>query len=69
MTCHQVELPSEEDVRNLEPCFDEIKKCLTRGLIVTGQASANSFGIDCVSRFFAPKVGIDEARIPILKPK
>lgn len=54
-----VELPSGEDVKSLKPCFDEIRKCSTRGVIVTGRASDES-GCDFISRFFAPKVGVDE---------
>lgn len=54
-----VELPSGEDVKLLKPSFDEIRNGDFRGLIVTGQASDSS-SCDFVSRFFAPKVGVDE---------
>lgn len=54
-----VELSSGEEVEALEPCFEEVKKLTARGLIVTGPASEFS-GYDFISRFFAPKVGINE---------
>ncbi|MCO5612261.1 hypothetical protein L7F22_066526 [Adiantum nelumboides] len=55
-----VELSSHEAVQALTPCFDEIKNGDFRGLIVTGKTSNQSLGCDFMSRFFAPKVGIDE---------
>ncbi|KAH7306608.1 hypothetical protein KP509_22G021800 [Ceratopteris richardii] len=55
-----VVLPSEECVRTLRPSIDEMRENGDfRGLIVTGQGSC---GYDFVSRFFAPKVGVDEVR-------
>lgn len=55
-----IELSSGDDVKLLDPFFDEIRNCSFRGLIVTGQTSSVSPSYDFVSRFFAPKVGIDE---------
>jgi len=55
---HLVEVESERDVRNLSPDFTKIRRLQTRGLIVTSRAS--NAGLDYVSRFFAPAVGVDE---------
>ncbi len=51
-----VRLDSEETVRALQPDIRVLQQLDRRGLIVTAE------GIDCdfVSRFFAPKYGIDE---------
>ena len=53
-----VEVDSEETVRNLKPDFFLLKNLDIRGTIVTSRAS--TAGFDFVSRFFAPKVGINE---------
>lgn len=53
-----VQLPSERDVRGLDPDFRKIAGASTRGVIVTAVADAAEF--DFVSRFFCPAVGIDE---------
>jgi PhzF family phenazine biosynthesis protein len=53
-----VELPTAADVRNLKPDSTAIKALGTMGVIVTGTGDAP--GIDFVSRYFAPNVGIDE---------
>jgi PhzF family phenazine biosynthesis protein len=47
---------AEEDVRNLSPDFSKLRELGLRGVVVTAP------GIQCdfVSRFFAPKFGIDE---------
>ncbi len=52
-----VELQSENDVRSLQPDFGLLKQIDVRGLIVTAQGESE---YDCVSRFFAPRVGINE---------
>lgn len=49
---------NEELVRNLEPDFSLMKHVDMRGVIVTARSS-DSF-IDFISRFFAPRAGIDE---------
>ena len=49
-------LAKEEDVVTLEPDFNQLKKLDRRGIIVTAKGSQADF----VSRFFAPKLGIDE---------
>jgi PhzF family phenazine biosynthesis protein len=46
----------EEDIRDLSPHMDLLKKIDLRGVIVTAPGSSSDF----VSRFFAPKLGIDE---------
>lgn len=53
-----VEVDSEETVRNLKPDFLSLAEVETRGIIVTSRSSAK--GYDFVSRFFAPRVGINE---------
>lgn len=55
----QVVLPSGNAVAEVEPQFDEIKNCPGRGIIITGPAPAGS-GFDFFSRFFCPKLGINE---------
>ncbi|KAJ3686955.1 hypothetical protein LUZ61_016119 [Rhynchospora tenuis] len=54
-----VELPSGKDVAKLQPNFEEIKECSGRGIIVTGPAP-DGCGFDFYTRFFCPKVGINE---------
>lgn len=53
-----VEVESEEVVRAMQPDFTLLGKVSSRGVIVTSLAS--SPGFDFVSRFFAPRVGINE---------
>ncbi len=53
-----VKVESEEILRKLEPDFSIIKKYDCVGIIVT--AVAQTPGFDFVSRFFAPRAGIDE---------
>ena len=53
-----VEVGSEEEVRGLKPDFVLLRQIPIRGVMVTSRAS--SPGFDFVSRFFAPRVGIDE---------
>jgi PhzF family phenazine biosynthesis protein len=53
-----VEVDSEEVVRNVRPDFGLLKTLDARGIIVT--ARADSPDMDFVSRFFAPRAGIDE---------
>jgi PhzF family phenazine biosynthesis protein len=52
-----VELPTEQDVRALQPDFRRLKAVESRGTIVTAQSTG---AFDFVSRFFAPQGGIDE---------
>ncbi|KAL9430904.1 hypothetical protein AB3S75_026153 [Citrus x aurantiifolia] len=54
-----VVLPSAKFVTDVEPQFDEIRKCPGRGIIVSGLAPPES-GFDFYSRFFCPKFGINE---------
>ncbi len=53
-----VELPSEDAVRALAPDLRALAALPVRGLIVTARATTPGF--DFVSRFFAPRVGVDE---------
>lgn len=53
-----VDVGSEQAVRALVPDMAKLAAFPVRGLIVTGRASTPGF--DFVSRFFAPRVGIDE---------
>jgi PhzF family phenazine biosynthesis protein len=53
-----VEVDSEETVRNLKPDFNQLAEIPTRGFIVTSRSG--SPGFDFVSRFFAPRAGINE---------
>lgn len=53
-----VEVGSEEEVRSLKPDFVLLREIPIRGVMVTSRAS--SPGFDFVSRFFGPRVGIDE---------
>jgi PhzF family phenazine biosynthesis protein len=52
-----VELDSEDVVRALTPDVRALRGLPVRGVIVTAPAST---GFDFVSRFFAPRVGVDE---------
>ena len=53
-----VEVDSEDEVRALQPDFARLAELPVRGVIVTSAAS--TAGIDFVSRFFAPAVGVPE---------
>ncbi|XP_057722688.1 uncharacterized protein LOC130936612 isoform X2 [Arachis stenosperma] len=54
-----VVLESGAAVKEVQPQIDEIVKYPGRGLIVTGSAPSES-GFDFFSRFFSPKLGINE---------
>lgn len=54
----QVDVESEQAVRDMPPDFTSLKRITGRGLMVTSLASSDEF--DFVSRFFAPSVGITE---------
>ncbi len=53
-----VEADSEETVRRIRPDFKWLSKITSRGVIVTARSASS--GCDFVSRFFAPRAGIDE---------
>ena len=53
-----VEVATEDEVRAVAPDMRELAEVETRGVIVTAKSSSPDF--DFVSRFFAPRVGIDE---------
>ncbi|CAN8284912.1 unnamed protein product [Cochlearia groenlandica] len=54
-----VVLPSWEDVAKLQPRMDEMAKCPGKLIIVTASAPEGS-AYDFCSRFFSPKLGVDE---------
>ena len=54
-----VEVESEDAVRALKPDIGAIGRVEARGVIVTARA-AGTDGRDFVSRFFAPRAGVDE---------
>lgn len=53
-----VELPDEKQVRSLQPDLAALRRIEARGIIVTSRGIGA--GYDFVSRFFAPRVGVDE---------
>ena len=53
-----VEVDTQATVEQITPDFTRLAEIDTRGIIVT--ARADTEGIDFVSRFFAPRTGIDE---------
>jgi predicted PhzF superfamily epimerase YddE/YHI9 len=48
--------PREEDIRALDPDMTQLKKVDLRGVTVTAKGNR----VDFVSRFFAPKYGVNE---------
>lgn len=61
LKCHSDYLAvvaDEASVRNLQPDLYRLKQIPMRGLIVT--AASDQAEVDFVSRFFAPRVGVDE---------
>ena len=53
-----IEVASEQDVRGLAPDFGKFRGLPIRGVIVTSRSATS--GVDFISRFFAPGVGVDE---------
>jgi PhzF family phenazine biosynthesis protein len=53
-----VEVENEEILRNLQPDYARIRSLPVRGVIVTCRAATPGF--DFMSRFFAPRVGVNE---------
>ena len=53
-----VEVASDAQVRSLAPDFPRLASLEARGTMVTARSSESGF--DCVSRFFAPRVGVPE---------
>ncbi|OLC76035.1 MAG: oxidoreductase [Gemmatimonadetes bacterium 13_1_40CM_4_69_8] len=53
-----LEVDSEATVRSLEPDFSALRRVEARGVIVTSRAATP--GYDFVSRFFAPRAGVNE---------
>lgn len=51
-------LDQESRVRELRPDFEALSLLQWRAVLVTAASSTD--GIDCVSRFFAPKMGVNE---------
>jgi PhzF family phenazine biosynthesis protein len=57
-----LEVADEAAVRSVRPDFGRLARLHVRGVMVTARAGAplQSDGVDFVSRFFAPAVGVDE---------
>jgi len=55
---YMVEVATEAEVRSLAPNLSAIKELPVRGVIVTTRSTTEGF--DFISRFFAPRVGVDE---------
>jgi predicted PhzF superfamily epimerase YddE/YHI9 len=55
-----VELESEQAVREFQPDLAALREVDTRGLIVTARGSGD---VDFVSRYFAPRFGLDEDHV------
>jgi PhzF family phenazine biosynthesis protein len=55
-----VEVDSEETVRSLHPDYSRLREVDTRGVIVTARSTGDA---DFVSRFFAPRFGLDEDHV------
>ena len=53
-----MELRDATTVRTFQPNLTQLAALATRGVLIT--AAGDRPGIDCVSRFFAPNVGIPE---------
>jgi PhzF family phenazine biosynthesis protein len=53
-----VEADSEEVVRNLKPDFAKLREIEARGVIVTARPKTGPY--DFISRFFAPRAGVNE---------
>ena len=53
-----LEVETEDAVRDLKPDFTLLRTMQVRGVMVTSRAT--SPGYDFVSRFFAPRAGVDE---------
>jgi predicted PhzF superfamily epimerase YddE/YHI9 len=53
-----VELPSEAEVRAVQPDFARLAHVEARGVIVTSRSASEAY--DFVSRFFAPAAGVNE---------
>ena len=53
-----VEVADEKTVRTMQPDFGALRRVEARGVTVTAVATGSTY--DFVSRFFAPRVGIDE---------
>lgn len=54
-----IEVVDEDTLRKIKPDFSLLRKEKAKGFVVTAPASSGS-SYDFVSRFFAPKIGIDE---------
>ena len=53
-----IEVESEEIVRSITPNFSALANIEARGVIVTSRAASSDY--DFVSRFFGPRIGINE---------
>jgi PhzF family phenazine biosynthesis protein len=55
---YMVEVATEAEVRTMQPDIPAVKQLPVRGVIVTARSTTE--GYDFISRFFAPRVGVDE---------
>jgi predicted PhzF superfamily epimerase YddE/YHI9 len=55
-----VEVASEADVRGAAPDHARLSRLDARGVVLTSRPANPAEGVDFVSRFFAPGVGVDE---------
>ena len=53
-----IELEDEEEVRRVKPNFAALRKQPGRGIIITARSDVQ--GVDFVSRYFAPWIGVNE---------
>ncbi|WP_432454183.1 PhzF family phenazine biosynthesis protein [Agarivorans sp. QJM3NY_29] len=53
-----IEIESEQQLLALQPNFEALKQLVGRGVLVTCHASRDD--LDCISRYFAPWVGVNE---------
>ncbi|XP_058077773.1 uncharacterized protein LOC131226100 [Magnolia sinica] len=57
-----VVLSSGKAVADVQPQFDELRNCDGNGVIMTGLAEGGT-GFDFITRFFCPKLGINEDHV------
>ncbi|PKU75752.1 hypothetical protein MA16_Dca015632 [Dendrobium catenatum] len=59
MLCKDVELTSGKDLADIKPNFVELARCVGKGVIMTAPAPPG-IGFDFFTRFFCPKMGVNE---------
>ena len=58
--CFLIEFESSSKIANINPDLRLLKELECRALIITSKGDGNFIKYDFISRYFAPKVGIDE---------